>query len=235
MAKKKNSAPKEPGKVAQMWNIFTLTKKSDKALVPLLILTLVAPLVAGILAAIWISGGSILTLVLYIITGLMLSILLTMVVLGNRAERTAYKQISGQPGAVGAVLRSALRRVWQASEFPVAVNPRTQEAVYRAVGKPGVVLIGEGPQLKTKKMLDDERRAVLRAVPNISVHYIYVGPDSDSTPLHKLSKTMRSFKKSLRKAEVLAVSHRLNSLSRGGSLPVPKGIDPMKVRAQKPR
>jgi hypothetical protein len=97
------------------------------------------------------------------------------------------------------------------------------------------VLIGEGPQLKTKKMLDDERRAVLRAVPNISVHYIYVGPDSDSTPLHKLSKTMRSFKKSLRKAEVLAVSHRLNSLSRGGSLPVPKGIDPMKVRAQKPR
>jgi hypothetical protein len=235
MAKKNESTTKEPGRVKQLWQIFVMTKKTDKALVPLLILTLIAPVSAGIAAAILISAGSILTLVLYIITGLMLSVLLTLVVLGNRAERTAYQQISGQPGAVGAVLRSALRRVWQASEFPVAVNPKTQEAVYRAVGKPGVVLIGEGPQSKTKKMLDDERRAVLRTVPDIPVHYIFVGPDADATPLHKLSKHMRSFKNSLRKAEVLAVSHRLNSLSRGGKLPIPKGIDPAKARAQRPR
>jgi hypothetical protein len=231
---KKDSA-KEPGRIKQLWQIFTLTKKSDKALVPLLILTLVGPLAAGILAAIWISGGSILTLILYIITGLLLSVLLTLVVLGQRAERTAYQQISGQPGAVGAVLRSVLRRAWQASEFPVAVNPRTQEAVYRAVGKPGVVLIAEGPQAKTKKMLDDERRAVLRAVPDIPVHFVFVGPDPGSTPLHKLNKTLKSFKKSLRKAEVLAVSHRLNSLKSGPNMPIPKGMDPTKARAPKPR
>jgi hypothetical protein len=235
MAKKNESTTKEPGRVKQLWQIFLMTKKTDKALVPLLILTLIAPIAAGIGAAILISAGSILTLILYIVTGLMLSLLLTLVVLGNRAERTAYQQISGQPGAVGAVLRSALRRVWQASEFPVAVNPKTQEAVYRAVGKPGVVLIAEGPQSKTKKMLDDERRAVLRAVPDIPVHYVFVGPDADSTPLHKLSKKLNSFDNSLRKAEVLAVSHRLNSLSRGGSLPIPKGMDPAKARAQRPR
>jgi hypothetical protein len=235
MAQKNESTTKEPGRVKQLWQIFLMTKKTDKALVPLLILTLIAPIAAGIGAAILISAGSILTLILYIVTGLMLSLLLTLVVLGNRAERTAYQQISGQPGAVGAVLRSALRRVWQASEFPVAVNPKTQEAVYRAVGKPGVVLIAEGPQSKTKKMLDDERRAVLRAVPDIPVHYVFVGPDADSTPLHKLSKKLKSFDNSLRKAEVLAVSHRLNSLSRGGSLPIPKGMDPAKARAQRPR
>jgi hypothetical protein len=235
MAKKNETSGKEPGKIKQLWQIFHLTRKTDKALVPLLILTLIAPLVAGVALAIFISAGSILTLVLYIITGLMVSILLTLIVLGQRAEKTAYRQIAGQPGAVGAVMRSALRRVWQASEFPVAVNPRTQEAVYRAVGKPGVVLIGEGPQSKTKKMLEDERRAVLRAVPEIPVHFIYVGPDSDSTPLPKLAKKMRSFKNSLRKAEVLAVSHRLNSLQRGGTLPIPKGMDPTKIRAQKPR
>jgi hypothetical protein len=231
---KKDSA-KEPGRIKQLWHIFTLTRKSDKALVPLLILTLIAPIIAGILAAIWISGGSVLTLILYIITGILLSVLLTLVVLGQRAERTAYQQISGQPGAVGAVLRSVLRRAWQASEFPVAVNPRTQEAVYRAVGKPGVVLIAEGPQAKTKKMLEDERRAILRAVPDIPVHFVYVGPDSGSTPLHKLNKTLGSFKKSLRKAEVLAVSHRLNSLKSGPTMPIPKGMDPTKARAPKPR
>lgn len=235
MAKKNETSTKEPGKIKQLWQIFQLTKKTDKALVPILILTLLAPLVGGIALAIFIAAGSILTLVLYIITGIMVSILLTLIVMGQRAEKTAYQQISGQPGAVGAVLRSALRRIWQASEFPVAVNPKTQEAVYRAVGKPGVVLIGEGPQARTKKMLDDERRAVLRAVPDIPVHFIYVGPDAGSTALPKLSKKMRSFKNSLRKAEVLAVSHRLNSLQRGGTLPIPKGVDPTKIRAQKPR
>ena len=235
MAQKNESTTQEPGRVKQLWQIFVMTKKTDKALVPLLILTLIGPIAAGIGAAILISAGSILTLILYIVTGLMLSVLLTLVVLGNRAERTAYQQISGQPGAVGAVLRSALRRVWQASEFPVAVNPKTQEAVYRAVGKPGVVLIAEGAQAKTKKMLDDERRAVLRAVPDIPVHYVFVGPDANATPLHKLNKKLKSLKKSLRKAEVLAVSHRLNSLSRGGSLPIPKGMDPSKARAQRPR
>lgn len=232
---KNDKAGKEPGRIKQMWQIFTLTRKSDKALVPLLILTLVAPIVVGIFAAIWISGGSILTLILYIVTGILLGVLLTMLVLGQRAERTAYQQISGQPGAVGAVLRSVLRRAWQASEFPVAVNPKTQEAVYRAVGKPGVVLIGEGSKTKTQKMLEDERRSVLRAVPDIPVHFIYVGPDAESTPLHKLNKTLKSFKKTLRKVEVLAVSHRLNSLKSGPTMPVPKGIDPLKARAPRPR
>jgi len=232
---KKDKSSKEPGRIKQLWQIFQLTRKSDKLLVPLLILTLVAPIVAGIVAAILISGGSVLTLILYITTGILLAILLTLVVLGQRAERTAYQQISGQPGAVGAVLRSALRRAWQASEFPVAVNPKTQEAVYRAVGKPGVVLIGEGSKTKTQKMLEDERRAVLRAVPEIPVHFVYVGPDAGTTPLYKLNKTLKSFKKSLRKAEVLAVSHRLNSLKSGPAMPIPKGVDPSKVRAPKPR
>ena len=235
MAKTNSQAAKEPGRIKQLWQIFHLTRKTDKALVPLLVLTLVGPIVAGVVAAILISGGSVLTLILYIVTGILLAILLTLVVLGQRAERTAYQQISGQPGAVGAVLRSALRRAWQASEFPVAVNPRTQEAVYRAVGKPGVVLIGEGSKSKTQKMLDDERRAVLRAVPEIPVHFVYVGPDSGSTPLHKLTTALKSFKKSLRKAEVLAVSHRLNSLKSGPTMGIPKGMDPTKVRAPKPR
>ncbi|MGA1752593.1 MAG: DUF4191 domain-containing protein [Pontimonas sp.] len=232
---KKDSAEKEPGRLKQLWQIFNLTKETDKLLVPILLVTLILPIVAGVVAAMLISGGSILTLILYVITGILLAVLLTLVVLGQRAERTAYQQISGQPGAVGAVLRSALRRAWQASEFPVAVNPRTQEAVYRAVGKPGVVLIAEGSKAKTKKMLEDERRAVLRAVPDIPVHFVHVGPDADATPLHKLNRTLKSFKNSLRKAEVLAVSHRLNSLKSGPAMPIPKGMDPTKVRAPKPR
>lgn len=232
---KKDTAAKEPGRFKQLWQIFKLTKKSDKALVPILLATLIVPIALGITLSVLFTGGSILTLILYITTSILAATLLTLIVLGQRAEKTAYQQIAGQPGAVGAVLRSALRRAWQASEFPVSVNPKSQDAVYRAVGKPGVVLIAEGSQTRTKRMVEDEKRNVLRAVPEIPVHFIFVGPDQDAVPLHKLNKKLNSFPKKLRKAEVLAVSHRLNSLHRGGSLPIPKGMDPTKLRAPKPR
>ena len=165
----------------------------------------------------------------------MTGVLLVLVVLGNRAETIAYKQIEGQAGAVGAVLQNGLRRAWQASEYPVAVNPRSRDAVYRAVGKCGVVLIAEGPKTRTKKMLEDERRHIARAVPQVTIHYLHVGPDENSVPLRKLRKAMNGLKKELNKAEVLAVANRLESLKKPGAMPIPKGMDPMKARAPKPR
>jgi len=83
-------------------------------------------------------------------------------------------------------------------------------------------------------MLDDERRNVARILPNVPITFVYVGPDPESTPLHKLPGKLRSLKNALRKAEVIAVSNRLNSLGRNG-LPIPKGMDPTKVRAPRPR
>jgi hypothetical protein len=161
-------------------------------------------------------------------------VLAFLIVLGRRAEKAAYSQIAGQPGAVGAVLKSSLRRGWTASEMPVAVSPKTQDAVYRAVGRGGVALIGEGPRSRTQRMLEDERKVVTRILPNVPVTFLYVGPDADSIPLYKLAGKLRGLKPALRKPEVLAVSNRLNSLGKNG-LPIPKGVDPMRVRAPRPR
>src|SRR6185312_9311639 len=103
---------------------------------------------------------------------------LGMLVLGRRAERAAYSQIAGQPGAVGAVLRSSLKRGWRGSEMPIAVNGKTHDAVYRAVGRGGVVLISEGPKTRTNKMIDEGRRKVSRVLPNVPVTTVRVGPDA---------------------------------------------------------
>ena len=46
---------------------------------------------------------------------------------------------------------------------------------------------------------------------------------------------MNGLKKELNKAEVLAVANRLESLKKPGAMPIPKGMDPMKARAPKPR
>ena len=232
---KDSSRPKEPGRLKQMWQVFQMTRRNDKSVVWLLLVAFLVPIALGILAAVLLSGGNPVGLVLYIVTGIMAGLLLALIVLGRRAERAAYSQIAGQPGAVGAVLKNSLRRGWRASEMPVTVSPRTQDAVYRAVGRAGVVLIGEGPKSRTKRMLDDEQRNVRRILPNVPVHQVSVGPDADSVPLHKVPSALKKYKRTLTKAEVLAVSNRLAALSKSSSLPIPKGVDPTKVRAPRPR
>jgi hypothetical protein len=217
-----------------MWQVFQMTRRYDSSIVWLLILCVVAPTGVAIVFGIVFGGGNVFTLVLYIVAGVLLGLVLGLFVLGRRAERAAYGQIAGEPGAVGAVLKSGLRRSWMGSEMPVNVSQRTRDAVYRAVGRGGVVLIGEGPKSRTQPMLDKERANVHRVVPNVPINIIYVGPDPDSTPLHRIAPQLSRYKNVLTKAEVLTVSNRLSSLGKNG-LPIPKGIDPMRVRAGRPR
>ncbi|NUT59191.1 MAG: DUF4191 family protein, partial [Agromyces sp.] len=81
------------------------------------------------------------------------------------------------------------------------------------------------------RMLDDEKRKIARVLPNVPVTLIAVGHEEGAVELHRLAATMRKTKRTLTKPEVLAVSNRLNSLQT--ALPIPKGIDPMKVRPQR--
>lgn len=226
--------PKEDGRLKQMYRVFQMTRRYDPSSVWWMALGFFLPVIVGVLLGIFISGGEPFALVLWIISGVLAGLLAFLIILGRRAEKAAYSQIAGQPGAVGAVLKSSLRRGWTASEMPVAVSPKTQDAVYRAVGRGGVVLIGEGPKSRTTRMLDDERRRVTRVLPNVPVNFLHVGPDSGSVPLHKLPAAMGKFKKSLSKAEVYAISNRMASLtSKSSAMPIPKGIDPMKARASR--
>lgn len=231
-----SSTPKEPGRIKQMWQVYQMTRRHDPLVTWFMILGFVLPVAAAIILAVLLSAGNVIGIILYSITGLLGGILAVMIILGRRAERAAYSQIEGKPGAVGSVLKTSLRRSWIGSEMPVNVSPRTQDAVYRAVGRGGVVLIGEGPRSRTEPMLAKERANVNRIVPKVPVTFMYVGPDAGSTPLHRIVPTLSKLKRSLNKAEVHAVSSRLASLSRGpGNIGIPKGIDPTKVRAPRPR
>lgn len=154
--------------------------------------------------------------------------LTTMILLTNRAEKSAYSRIEGQPGAASSAL-GTIRRGWNYEEEPVAIDPRTQDVVFRAIGRPGVVLISEGPPHRAKRMLEKERRRVARVAPGVKIHLIQVGRDEGQVPLPKLVRKLRSFKNSLTKLEVDAIVKRLRALGHGRP-PVPKGIDPMRAR-----
>ncbi|WP_173923968.1 DUF4191 domain-containing protein [Agromyces sp. Marseille-P2726] len=229
--KDKSSSPKEPGRIKQMWQVFQMTRRYDPSSQWLMLLGFLAPVLVGLGLALWLGDGNGLTIALWVIAGVLAGILVALVILGRRAERAAYSQIDGQPGAVGAVLRSGLRGGWVGNEMPIAVNGKTQDAVYRAVGRGGVALISEGPATRTKRMLNDEQRKVARVLPNVPITLITVGHEEGSVELHRLPATLRKTKRTLTKPEVLAVSNRLNSLQT--PLPIPKGIDPLKVRPQR--
>lgn len=208
-----------------------MTRRYDSNIVWILVLAFAIPVLISLALALLIPGSNVFTLVLWIVAGVLAGILAMLIILGRRAEKAAYSQIEGQPGAVGAVLRSSLKRGWVGSEMPVAVNGKTQDAVYRAVGRGGVVLISEGPRTRTARMLDEEKRKIVRIGGNVGVTVISVGPDEDAVPLHRLARRLTRIKPTLTKAEVLAVNNRLNSM--GTKLPIPKGVDPMKARPQR--
>jgi hypothetical protein len=228
MAEKKPKVKKEPGKIRQLFQVYKLTAKSDKNFVLAGVLAFIAPLAIGTLAIVLFFTDSLLTIFLWSITTVLFAFLLSLSVLSRRAERAAFMRIAGQPGAVAAVINATLKRGYSSSEMPVAVDPKSKDAVYRAVGKAGVVLIAEGNSSRVRQLIEDEKRKVSRAIPGVETPVVWVNQDPASTQLHNLTKTIYKLKKTLTRAEISVVNKRLGGL--GLNIPIPKGIDPNRMR-----
>lgn len=223
MAKKN----KEPGRVAQLLKIYKMTIAADKTALWWALLAVAAGALVGTVLGATVGQGTTSGFVVWIVTGALIGILSGLIVMSRKAEQVAYSQIEGQPGAVSAVLRSALKRGWRGSEVPIAVN-RNQDAVYRAIGPAGVVLIGEGVRTRVQPMLEDERRKVQRAIPGVDVKFVWVTQDAEGTRLMKLATTLLKMKRVLNRNEVAAIDKRLSALVT--SMPIPKGVDPKRMR-----
>jgi hypothetical protein len=227
---KKN--PKSPGRLRQLLRVYKITAKNDPTALWLSILGFLLVFGASFLIGFLLNGLGTLGFWLWIVTGFLSSLLTFMIIMSRRAERNAYIQIEGQAGAVGAVLDSQIRRSWRTSPMPIAVNAKSREAVYRMIGPAGVVLIGEGSSVRVQQMLEDESRRISRTAPGVTIHKVRVSLDG-GIRLYALLKTVYKLKKSLTRAEVSAVANRLDALANSSALPIPKGIDPMKVRPPK--
>jgi hypothetical protein len=228
---KKEKTKREPGRFRQLLQIYGATAKNDKAAVAWALLGLSIPTLLGVGVASIVEPGNVIVFVMWTILGFTIGLLVAMIIMSRRAEAAAYARFEGQAGAAGAVLRSSLRRGWRFNEIPVHINPRTQEVVYRAVGPGGVVLVGEGhSRTRVAVMVEDERKKVQRIAPGVMTHAFFVVPgDEKSTPLAKLGKTVLKLKRALNRREVSVVANRLDSI--GMNIPVPKGIDPNRIRA----
>lgn len=165
----------------------------------------------------------------FVLLGAPVALLATTWYFSRQAMSAAYRQVEDQPGGAAAVA-SAMRGNW--SVTPGVAVTKNQDLVHRVIGRPGVVLISEGPSSRVEHMLTSETKRTQRFIPDIPIQTLQVGNEEGQTPVPKLQKALSKLPNALTPAEVTTVRRRLDALS---SQPagLPKGPIPRSAKAAK--
>ncbi|MGY1641829.1 DUF4191 domain-containing protein [Geodermatophilus sp. SYSU D00703] len=193
---------------------YSLTRKNDPKLPWVMLIAFVA--VAAVVELIGILLGS---PFLFIPLAVILGALAAMVVFGRRAQGSAYRQVEGQPGAAAWVLEG-MRGDWQVS---AGVAGTTQlDAVHRVLGRPGVILVGEGSPSRVRPLLAQEKKKIARVAGEAPIYDILVGDEEGQVPLRKLGAHVMKLPRNLDGGQLNALRKRLSALG-GSRMPVPGG------------
>ncbi|MEU4109372.1 MULTISPECIES: DUF4191 domain-containing protein [unclassified Streptomyces] len=227
MARKETAADAaSAGRLKQIALTYKMTRKADKTIGLVL-----AAVGLGIFAVLLAIGFLIGHPVYGGILGVLLGLLAAAIVFGRRAERAAFGQMEGQPGAAAAVLDN-IGRGW--STTPAVAMNRSQDVVHRAVGKAGIVLVAEGNPNRVKSLLAAEKKKMNRIVADVPVHDVIVGDGEGQVPLKKLRTTMLKYPRVLTGPQVTVTNDRLRALGDlMSNMPLPKGPMPKGMRMPK--
>ncbi len=207
--------------LAQNWS---MTQKVYK-LLPLEVggLFLGAALVVAIPIGLWLNWFT--AIILAIPVGLLAGTFW----FSRRAMKAAYTQIEGQPGAAAAVIESQRGSNWLVT--PAVAVSKSQDIITRVVGKPGVILVSEGPSSRVVPMLATERKRTARWLPDVPIYEIQVGGEDGQVALAKLQTALNKLPRNLRGGEITEIRRRLDALGNAAnSMPIPKGPMPTSSR-----
>ncbi|CCG02989.1 DUF4191 domain-containing protein [Blastococcus saxobsidens] len=193
---------------------YTLTRKNDPKLPWIMLIWFVA--VAAVIELIGILLSS---PFVFIPLAVLFGALAALIVFGRRAQGSAYRQVEGQPGAAAWVLEG-MRGDWRVSSG-VAGTPQ-MDAVHRVLGRPGIILVGEGVPGRVRGLIAQEKKKIARVVGETPIYDVVVGDDEGQVPLKKLSTHVMKLPRNLSAAEVNALGRRMSALG-GPRMPVPGG------------
>lgn len=228
----KNEQPEKPKRenpFKRLRTVYKTIKQIDPQIGLWMLLAFVAVLAVG--AVIGLVMGHVLASLL---VALPFAALAAMIMMSRRGERAAFAQMEGQRGAsIGGL--SALRRGWYYDQEPVAADAtkpseiNTAAVVFRALGRPGVVLLGEGPKHRVDRLFVKETKKINRVAPGVTVHTFRVGSSEGELAPRKIRMTLTKLRPELSKEEMAVVNKRLKSLP-GLRQGVPAGVDPTRAR-----
>jgi hypothetical protein len=211
------------GRLKQMRMVAGLVHRSNPRAMPIVFGTGL-----GIMAVLVIVGLLTGLAALFIPLGVLLGVLAGMILFGRFAQAAQYAAIEGEPGAAAAVLEN-MRGNWTVT--PVIAANRNMDVVHRTVGRPGVVLVGEGSPTRLASLLAAEKKRVARVAYEVPIFEFQVGNEEGQVPLSKLQRKVMRLPRNLKPAAVRDLNQRLKALQ--PSLQAPKGPIPRNIRQPK--
>lgn len=211
------------GRIKQIRMIAGIVNEGNKKALPLVAL-------AGLgSAAVVILVGYFLGLVwLFIPLGILVGLPVAMTLFGRYAQKAQYDAVAGQPGAAAAVLQT-LRGGFTTT--PAIAANRNMDVVHRTVGRPGVILVGEGSPSRLPSLLAAEKKRIARIASQVPIYDFQVGDAEGQVPIRQLNKKIMRLPRNLKGQAVAELNYRLNALPQ--SLQMPKGPVPRSTRMPK--
>jgi hypothetical protein len=90
------------------------------------------------------------------------------------------------------------------------------------LGRPGIILVGEGVPGRVRGLIAQEKKRIARVVGDTPIYDVVVGDDTGEIPLKKLSAHVMKLPRNLTAAEVNSLGRRMSALG-GARMPVPGG------------
>jgi hypothetical protein len=230
---KKAAAPKKAAgasrreRLQQIRVAFSMTRKNDSKMLPLVITAFV------VTVAVFVLLGVLTGHVVYLpIIGVLFGVLITAAVFGRRVQKAAYGQVEGQLGAAAAILQN-MRGNWRVT--PAVGFSKEQDLLHRVIGRPGIVLVGEGNPNRVRSLIGAEKRSLSRVVGDTPVYDVTVGDGEGQVGLKELEKHFLRLPRNIKPAQVNVLDTRLKALRSSAPLPIPKGPIPTRVPRGKMR
>lgn len=202
-------------RIKNLWMMFTLTHQQNPKVTWWMALAAL-----GTFAVFLITGLVTTHVWPWAIGGVLMAGLVAMIILGRGATKIQMDTIRDQKGAAAAVLQS-MRSGWQVAPG-VAFN-RRQDMVHLCVGRPGVVLVGEGDSpSRVRQLLTQEQRHYQRAAGSVPVKTVVVGEGKGCVKIDDLSVNLTKMDRSIKTGEVGPLFRKLTALG-SSKPPMPKG------------
>jgi hypothetical protein len=208
---------------SQLWQAFQMQRKQDKKLLPYMIGAVVGTAAVVTLGLMWfLPWWMVLPL------GIVLGAMFAMIIFSRRVQKSVYAQAEGTPGAAAWSLQNNLRGTWRVT--PAVAGNTSLDAVHRVIGRPGIILVGEGAPHRVKPLIAQEKKKIARVVGNTPIYDIVVGNEEGETPLRKLAPTVMKLPRNIPPAEVTDLDNRLSVLAAKSQGGLPKGPMPAGVK-----
>jgi hypothetical protein len=217
-------------RLKQIGQVFSFTAKQDKWFVPLLAGAVLIPVALTVLLTVLFG-------VFWIPVGILATLLCAVVVLNLRSNAAMMNAAEGQAGAAASLVEN-MRGDWRVR--PAASSTTQFDMVHVVIGRPGVILLGEGQPQRVRGLLGQEKKRLSKVIGNAPLYDYVIGTEEGQLSIRKLRTTMMKLPRNLTGKDVNALDKRLGALMARPQMPkgaIPKSMRPSRgqSRQQRPR